>query len=187
MYVDPNIIKRCKKLDRNAFFELFKMYERYLYKICYSYMQNEQDALDVTQEIYIKVFSNISRFDEKMPFHPWIRTIAVNTCINFKRKVKPNVVSLHSGGEDDVALEDIIPACDDVESEIESKDLGRIIKENLKDLNPKHRMVLILRYYEGLSYEEISSVLKEPLGTIKTDIHRARNILKEKLKGALSL
>ncbi|GEM_PF-4118667 len=64
--------------------ELFKIYERYLYSICYSYTQNEQDSLDIVQEIYIKVFKNISSFDETMLFRPWIRRISINICINFK-------------------------------------------------------------------------------------------------------
>lgn len=185
MYVDGQIIARCKKNDRNAFVELFKHYERYLYKLCYSYVQNEQDTLDITQEIYIKLFKNIQRFDEKMPFHPWLRTIAVNTCLNFKRSVKLNAVSLNARDEEDRTLEEVVPSNDDVAAQAENNDLGRLIRQNLNALPPKHRMVMILRYFEGLSYEEISAVLKEPLGTVKTDIYRARNVLKEKLKSAL--
>jgi len=185
VHVEAGLIIRCKKHDKAAFVELFKMYEKYLYKLCYNYVQNEQDALDIAQEVYIKAFNNISKFDVKMPFHPWFRTIAVNTCINFKRVRKYDSVSLNAGNEDDKALEEVIAAPRDVESEVLDKELGRLIKENLKCLRPKHRMVLILRYYEGLSYEEIAAVLKEPLGTVKTDIHRARNILKEKLRNAM--
>jgi len=68
-----------------------------------------------------------------------------------------------------------------VESEVLDKELGQLIRENLECLKPKHRMVLVLRYYEGLSYEEIAVLLKEPIGTVKTNIHRARYVLKEKL------
>lgn len=186
MYADTKLLTRCKKHDRTAFVELFKMYEKYLYKLCYSYVQNEQDALDITQEVYIKVFRNISKYDEKMPFHPWIRTIAVNTCLNHKRTLKNNVISLNAKVDDDKCLEEVIAADKDVECEIENRDLGRTIRENIESLSPKHRMVLVLRYYEGLSYEEIASVLKEPIGTIKTNIYRARSILKEKLGAALS-
>jgi len=183
--VESDIIVRCKKYDKSAFTELFKMYERYLYKLCYNYVQNEQDALDIAQEVYIKVFNNISSFDAKMPFHPWFRTIAVNTCLNFKRTLRYDSVSLNAGYEDDRTFEEVVAAPWDVESEVLDKELGHIIRENLECLRPKHRMVLILRYYEGLSYEEIAAALKEPLGTVKTDIYRARNILKEKLRSAM--
>jgi len=181
VHVEAGIIARCKKHDKTAFIELFKMYERYLYKLCYSYVQNEPDALDMAQEVYIKVFKNISKFDEKMPFHPWFRTVAVNTCLNFKRTRRYDSVSLNKSDDDDKALEDVIAAQKDVESEVLDKELGQLIRENLECLKPKHRMVLVLRYYEGLSYEEIAVLLKEPIGTVKTNIHRARYVLKEKL------
>ena len=187
MQVEASIIARCKKHDKSAFIELFKMYERYLYKICYSYVQNEQDALDIAQEVYIKVFKNISGFDEKMPFHPWFRAVAVNACLNFKRARRYDSVSLNAKDDDDKAMEEIVAAQNDVEAEFLDKELGRLIRENLECLKPKYRMVLVLRYYEGLSYEEIAVVLKEPLGTVKTDIYRARNILKEKLRNVINL
>lgn len=182
MYADAKLLARCKKHDRAAFVELFRMYQKYLYKLCYDYVQNEQDAMDITQEIFIKVFKNISKYDEKLPFHPWLRTIAINTCINFKRSIKNNVVLLSSVVDNEKSFEEVI-ACDkDVESEVFNRDLGMKIREIIEGLDAKYRMILVLRYYEGLSYEEISSVLKIPLGTVKTNIYRARNILKEKLK-----
>jgi RNA polymerase sigma-70 factor (ECF subfamily) len=187
VHVEAGIIDRCKKHDRNAFVELFKMYERYLYKLCYSYAQNEQDALDLTQEVYIKVFKNISSFDAKMPFHPWFRTVAVNTCLNFKRTNRFDSVSLDAKDEEGKALEEFVAAEKNVEDEVLDIELGRLIRGNIEQLKPKLRMALVLRYYEGLSYEEIAAVLKEPLGTIKTDIYRARNILKEKLRNATNL
>lgn len=187
MHIEAGIIARCKKYDKTAFVELFKMYEKYLYKLCYSYVQNEQDALDIAQEVYIKIFKNISSFDAKMPFHPWFRAVAVNTCLNFKRAYRYDSVSLDGRDEDDQALEEVVAAQNDVEAEVLDKELGRLIRENLECLKPKHRMVLVLRYYEGLSYEEIAAVLKVPLGTVKTDIYRARNLLKEKLRESISL
>lgn len=186
MQVENSIIARCKKHNKAAFVELFKMYERYLYKLCYSYVQNEQDALDLIQEIYIKVFKNISMFDIKMPFHPWIRTIAVNTCLNFKRSCRYDSVSLNLEDINGKTLKDELPAKHNTEESVLNNELGQIIKESLKYLKPKYRMVLILRYYEELSYEEIAAELEEPLGTVKTDIYRAKNLLKERLKNVLS-
>lgn len=187
MHVDASIIARCKKHDKSAFIELFKMYEKYLYKLCYSYVQNEQDAMDIAQEVYIKVFNNISGFNEKMPFHPWFRTISVNTCLNFKRTLRYDSVSLQETDENDKALEEVVAAKNSVENEILDKELGRLIREDMECLKPKHRMVLVLRYYEGLSYEEIADVLKEPIGTVKTNIYRARNTLKEKLRDVMEI
>ncbi len=183
MNVDINVIKKCKKNDKNAFMELFKQYERYLYKLCYSYVQNEQDSLDIMQEVYIKIFKNINKFDTNMPFHPWIRRIAVNTCLNHKRSLKYNTISLSGGSDEYQALEEQLAADTDIEQYIENMDLERIVKQQLDTMSPKHRMVIILRYYEGLSYDEIAEMLELPLGTVKTDLYRARNALKNKLAG----
>lgn len=179
--VDISIIRKCKKKDKNAFMELFKGYEKYLYKLCYSYVQNEQDALDIMQEIYIKIFRNIVKFNEKMPFHPWFRRVAVNTCINFKRAIKYNTVSINEDKENSHSLEEQLSSGNDVEKYIEQQDLSNIIKTQLTLLSPKHRMVILLRYFEDLSYEEIATVLDMPIGTVKTNLFRARNLLKNKL------
>lgn len=182
MYVEAGIIARCKKHDKAAFVELFQMYEKYLYRLCYSYVQHEQDALDLAQEVYIKVFKNIATFDSKLPFHPWFRKVAVNTCLNFKRAVHFDSVSLNTADEGDKALEETIPAESSVEDEVLDAEMSKLLKENIELLKPKLRMVMVLRYYEGLSYDEISVLLKEPLGTVKTDLYRAKKLLREKLK-----
>jgi len=187
VFVEAGIIARCKKYDKAAFVELFQMYEKYLYRLCYSYVQHEQDALDLAQEVYIKIFKNISTFDSKLPFHPWFRKVAVNTCLNFKRASRVDSVSLNTADEGDRTLEEMIPAEGNVEDEILDAELGRLLKENIELLKPKLRMVMVLRYYEGLSYEEISVLLKEPLGTVKTDLYRAKKLLREKLKETVCL
>ncbi|MFZ5352139.1 MAG: RNA polymerase sigma factor [Bacillota bacterium] len=181
MNVDIETIKKCKKNDKNAFMDLFKQYERYLYKLCFSYVQNEQDALDIMQEVYIKIFKNIGRFELSMPFHPWLRRIAVNSCINHRRTMKYNTVSLNSSSDEHQSLEEQLAADTDIEKHIENLDMERIIKSHLDTISPKHRMVIILRYYEDMSYEEIAEMLEIPLGTVKTDLYRARNILKSRL------
>ncbi|MDF2892015.1 MAG: subfamily polymerase sigma-24 factor [Clostridia bacterium] len=185
MNIDKSILQRCKKNDKNAFAELFKFYQNYLFKICFSYVQNEQTALDMLQEIYIKLYKNISKYDEKYPFHPWIRQVAVNTCLNEKRKAVPLSISL-SNEDEGFALEDQLAAEEDTQKEVEKHDMARIIKQHINSLPEKQRMVIILRYYEDLSYEEISDLLKLPLGTVKTDLYRAKNALKGRLCKAVN-
>ena len=165
--------------------ELFKIYERYLYSLCYSYTQNEQDSLDIVQEIYIKVFKNISSFDETMPFRPWIRRISVNTCLNFKRNIKSNVISLNYEYANELCLEDTIVSDYNLEEEVEKREFKKIIKARLGDLPDNFRMVIALRYFDDLSYLEISELLNRPLGTIKTDLYRAKAILKKQLQSEM--
>lgn len=180
--IEKDLISRCKNYDKTSFIELFKSYERYLYTICYSYTQNEQDSLDIVQEIYIKIFKNISSFDETMPFRPWIRRISVNTCINFKRTIKSNVISLNYEYANELCLEDTIVSDYNLEDEVEKKEFKMIIKAGLKNLPDNYRMVIALRYFDDLSYLEISELLNKPLGTIKTYLYRAKAILKKQLE-----
>ncbi|EKQ51252.1 MULTISPECIES: RNA polymerase sigma factor [unclassified Clostridium] len=187
MDVDKKLIIKCKKYDKNSFMELFQLYEKYLYCLCYNYTQNQQDALDLVQETYIKVFNNISNFDESLPFHPWIRKITVNTCLNFKRAIKNNLVSLNQSLDEDITLEDILVSEDDVEDKIINLEIKRIIKDNLKEIPDKYRIIIVLRYYEDLNYNEIAKILDKPLGTVKTELYRAKAILKNKLKEAMEV
>lgn len=180
MNIDKSILQRCKKNDKNAFAELFKFYQNYLYKICYSYVHNEQQTLDLMQEVFIKLYKNINKYDEQYPFHPWIRRITVNTCINEKRKQSPILVPL-STDDERMDVEEQLAAEQDIEQEVERNDMARIIREHIDCLQEKQRMVIILRYYEDLSYEEIAELLHMPLGTVKTDLYRAKNALKDRL------
>ncbi|MCB2360040.1 RNA polymerase sigma factor [Clostridium estertheticum] len=185
--IEKKLISGCKRHDKSSFMELFKIYERYLYSICYSYTQNEQDSLDIVQEIYIKVFKNISSFDEDRPFRPWIRRITVNTCINYKRNIKSNIISLNYEYASGLCLEDTIVSDYNLEEEVQKKELKKIIKDGLINLPSNYRMVIALRYFDDLSYLEISELLNRPLGSIKTDLYRAKAILKKQLENDMEV
>ena len=152
-------------------------------------MQNSQDALDLVQEIYIKVFKNISKFDIDKPFRSWIRKIAVNTCLNFKRTIKNNIISMNSyvNDEEEIALGDTISSDEDVLEDIIDTENKYLIKKYLKEIPEEYRIVLILRYYEVLSYNEISEIINMPLGTVKTKIYRAKALLRKKLKNIMEV
>lgn len=173
MSEDSDVIARCKKRDRNAFIQLFKKYEKYIYNLCYRYTYNEQDSMDMVQEIFIKIFKNIDKFDENMPFHPWIRKITVNTCINFNKCKKSNVISINQDYGEDATLEETI-SDDTVDKEFEKLSNRELIDKALKILKPNQKLMIMLRYYEDLAYEEIGVLMNKPLGTVKTDIHRAK-------------
>lgn len=186
--VDREIISRCKKYDKAAFSYLFHLYEKYLYKLCYGYAQNSSDAMDLVQEIYIKVFKNIKKFDLEFPFHPWIRKISVNTCLNFKRDNNSNVISLNSKYYNDEFEEESRISLDyDMEEDIVNKINNEVVRESIKKLTYDYRMIIMLRYYEDLSYDEIAKLLQMPIGTVKTKIYRAKGILKKSLQGNLEV
>lgn len=117
-----------------------------------------------------------------MPFRPWLRRITVNTCINFKRNIKTNIISLNYEYANELCLEDTIVSDYNLEEEIQKKELKKIIKDGLMNLPSNYRMVIALRYFDDLSYLEISELLNRPLGSIKTDLYRAKAILKKQLE-----
>ncbi|MEA4960725.1 RNA polymerase sigma factor [Lutispora sp.] len=185
--ISKELLLSCKKRDKQAFSELCKSYERYLFTLCFRYAGNEHDALDLVQEIYIKIFRFIDKYNIDKPFHPWIRKVAVNTCLNFIREIKSNVISLNAVANNNVPLEEILPSCEDLEYRIEKIELKKTIEKLLKELTPRQRMVISLRYYEDLTYKDIALTLDQPIGTVKTDLYRARNALKEYLSGEMEV
>lgn len=187
MEVEKELIVKCKKHDKTSLRKLFHTYEKYLYNLCYGYTQNEQDALDMVQETFIKVFNNLSSFDDELPFHPWIRKITVNTCLNFKRGKKSNVISLNREILEDVTLEHTLASEENIETDMLEGEIREIIRKNIKRLPERYRLIITLRYYEDLSYKEISLILNKPLGTVKTELYRAKTLLRNFLKNQLEV
>ena len=185
--VEKELIIKCKNHDNLSLRKLFHNYEKYLYNLCYGYTQNEQDALDMVQESFIKVFKNLSGFDEKLPFHPWIRKITVNTCLNFKRGKKSNVISLNREIVEDVTLEHTLASEENIETEMLKGEVREIIRKNIKRLPKQYRLIITLKYYENLSYNEIASILDKLLGTVKTELYRAKTLLKNCLQNELGV
>jgi RNA polymerase sigma-70 factor, ECF subfamily len=130
--------------------------------------------LDIMQEVYIKVFRGIMSFDETRPLLPWLKKITINTLINHSRKNRLDEIALHS--ELDLADKT------DIEDQVIGSDTQNIISRLIGELPEIYRLALTLRYQENMSYEEIASALEQPLGTVKSNIYRARNLLRQKMQ-----
>lgn len=184
MDIAVSLIRRCKNHDREAFNLLLKNHEKYLYNICYRFTYDKDESLDIMQEIYIKIFRSIKGFDEKQSFLPWLKRIAINTCLNYKRdNLKVQNLSLEESiQKEGMALLDVLSAPDDTENTVIVHNTQEILKDSIKKLPEQYRMTLTLRYLEEMSYEEIAKALDQPLGTVKSNIFRARNLLKKSLQ-----
>ncbi len=126
------------------------------------------------QEVYIKVFRGIKNFDESRPILPWLKKITINTLINHSRKNRLDETALHQ----DLYLADKT----DIEEQVVGIDTRNIINELIAELPETYRLALTLRYLENLSYDEIASTLEQPLGTVKSNIYRARNMLRQRMQ-----
>lgn len=177
--INQNLIRRSKERDQEAFSLLLSRHEGYLFRLCYGYLRNKEDALDVIQEVFIKVFRNIGQFDESKDFLPWLKRIAVNTCLNYKRdQGKRTHLSLDYNGEEAWSFIEGVAAGEDVENTVMTLTVREGIHKCLDLLPPAPRIVLTLRYLEDLSCQEIAVLLEQPVGTVKNSLFRARNLLK---------
>lgn len=183
-----NLIKRCKKNDEDAFNQLLSRYEGYLYRICYSFTRNKEEALDMMQEVYIRIFRGLNSFDETRPLLPWLKTVTVNTIVSHTKKNRLPVTSLDGGwnqkgsGSLEFSPADYLAAEDDPEETVIVGDTRDIVNDLIAQLPEQYRIALTLRYHEEMSYEQIAGVLGQPLGTVKNSVFRARNQLRKKMQ-----
>jgi RNA polymerase sigma-70 factor (ECF subfamily) len=178
---DRILIERCLKGDEKAFEELLCKYRSSVFSICLRMVRNRSVAEDIAQEVFIKVFTALSRYDPAYSFSSWLNRITSNLCIDHLRREKGRTISLDQpvGGDDDdllIQLPALTPAPD---REMESTEMMAMLEEAMGALPEHYRIIVILRHQEQLSYEEISDTLGIPLGTVKARIHRARNMIVE--------
>lgn len=169
------LIRRCQKGDKLATGVLVRRYQNYVYRLCYLVMRNEQDAEDMTQETFIRACRALPRFEirEGISFEAWLYRIAVNCCRSRMRRKWYQVLPWPNPAPDLVAKVEDQP--DRMLARGEQRDE---ILDAIDSLGEKHRMVVVLRYYAGLSNEEIAKALKIPSGTVRSRLHTARQRLK---------
>ncbi|AUG58181.1 MAG TPA: RNA polymerase sigma factor [Ruminiclostridium sp.] len=186
---EKKIIKLCKENRREGFELLFKRFENYIYKICKSFTYSKEDALDIMQEVFLKIYKSFESFDAKKSLSPWVKRITVNTCINYKRDNNKRYgdVSINVSMDDEKnTFENVIS--DDINTEDMAiyTDTKKLLENLIRKLPEEVRMAIILKHIEGLSYEKIAKIMNCPEGTVKTYVFRGRKLLKEGLlkKGA---
>lgn len=173
------LIKKAKEGDEGSFEALILSCKGKAYNIALRYVKNENDALDVLQESFIKIFRNLSKFNEESKFDTWVYRIVVNTCNDFLRKNKNKYNDLSLVLDDDEQETDIPDGSPPPESVLLNKEHSEYILDCLDKIPIDHKEILILRDIKGFAYEEISEILECSIGTVKSRISRARNNFKE--------
>jgi len=177
---EDKIIENFKNGDESTFLELLNKYQDRIYTLCRYMLENPQDAEDAAQDTFIKAFRGLKSFTPTAHFYTWLYRIAVNTCLDHKRKF-----SLHSlfFSSDNEASLDIFPShTPSPEAAFETKQSMQSLQLALNRLSMKLRTVLVLKELEGLSYEETAEILDVSVGTVKSRISRAREELKKNLQ-----
>jgi RNA polymerase sigma-70 factor (ECF subfamily) len=167
------IIKACIKGDRKAQKHLYQLFADKMFGVCLRYADDADEAKDILQDGFIKVFLNLKQFNHKGSFEGWVRRIMVNTALEkFRDKSYLFAVNMEQGYESKDS------EYDHILSELAVQDLLKLIQE----LSPQYRMVFNLYAIEGYSHKEICEMLNIKEGTSKSNLSRAREILKEKVK-----
>ena len=180
---DHKLIIRCREGDEEACRLLLSRYEAYVYRLCFRITGSQEDALDLTQEAFMKVLTGLDRFQLGRPFRPWLRQVTVNICLNYLRQRAPKTISLEQPVAEGIVLGDTLAgSTDDPVATTEWRDAREVIQQAVNQLPPQQRLVLVMRHREGLSYEEIAATSDLPLGTVKTYLFRARQQLRRKLE-----
>jgi len=179
--VEQGLIKAAQEGDRDALITLLREIEHHVYKTAYYILNNEQDALDAAQEALIRIYTKIGSYEEKAQFKTWVQRIVTNICIDKFRRSKPTV----SIEEHEMVFE----GHDDVEHEVMRAYTSKDVREAINQLPEHHRTVIVLRYIQDLSYNEIADCLDLPLNTVKSYLFRARqqlqNLLADYEKGGM--
>jgi RNA polymerase sigma-70 factor (ECF subfamily) len=172
------LISRCQRGDRLAIEVLIRRFQNYVFRLCYLVMRNEQDAEDMTQETFIRAFRALRRYEIRTgtSFEAWLYRIAVNACRSRMRRRWYQVLPWPEPAPQMVAEPERQP--EHLLLQGEQRDQ---ILEAIDSLGEKHRLVVILRYYAGLTNEEIARILDIPSGTVRSRLHVARHRLRELL------
>ena len=172
------------KGDQQAFAEIVELYKDKIYYLGYRMLNNRHEAEDVVQETFLRVFKSLDRYDPDQKFSTWIYRIATNLSIDRLRKRKPTY-SLDADMNDQEGLDgySMLPSDDRTpESEFMISETKQTVYDAIESLPAKYKSVMVLRYLQEMSLQEISDVLDMPVTTIKTRVHRGREFLRKKLE-----
>ena len=178
---DAVLIERSNAGDREAFETLVSRYEKKVYSLALRLTGRSEDAFDLTQDIFMKMFASLSLFRGESAFSTWLYRLSYNVCIDYERKRKRRVITYSL--EDDTYFLDPHLTDDRFSPEVqwENRQLKEEIQKALLELSAEHRMMVLMRDVQGLSYKEIAEVLEIGEGTVKSRIFRAREAMRKKL------
>jgi RNA polymerase sigma factor (sigma-70 family) len=179
------LVENARRGDQKAYAELMGRYRDAIFYMLLKMVNNSSDAEDLTIEAFGKAFKNINQYTPNFAFSTWLFKIATNNCIDFIRKRRGNVVSLdQSIHEDDSSTpsSQIQSDTPDPETHMINQQKIKLMRDVVNKLKPRYRRLVELRYFSEYSYEEISLELNLPIGTVKAQLFRARELLYNILK-----
>jgi RNA polymerase sigma-70 factor (ECF subfamily) len=173
---ETELIQRARQGDAVAFGVLVERYQRRVAGVAMAVVHNQDDALELAQETFIRAYENLAKFESRSSFSTWLYRIAANLAIDLRRREGRR--TMLRGEEAEIELERLPSPQGDSFHTTARGELNTRLRAALEELTPEHRAVILLREVEGLSYDEISDVLQCPRGTVMSRLHYARTRLR---------
>ncbi len=177
---DVALVSACQVGDTDAFALLVQRHQRYVFNLVFRMLGQYEEANEVTQEAFLAAWQGLPGFRGDARFSTWLYRIAYNCALKqLEQRKRDHALQLA------IQVEQADQHRDNDErvgAEIEAHDCQRMVREHLSNLPAKYRIVLVLRHLQEMTYEEMAEILTMPIGTIKTHLFRARNLLKERLE-----
>ena len=184
MEPEQSLIQRAQKGDPEAFATLVDEHQRYVYNLALRVVRDENEALDLTQETFVRAWTALPNFRGQSQFRTWLYRITTNLCYNRLPGLRR---SLNDLGDD--VLPEVVESEDTASNPLrvlESNEIRIQLHQAIDQLDANYKILIVMRYHDELSYEEIASLLNLPLGTVKTGLFRAREKLRVALQGFTS-
>lgn len=181
---DEALALEARRGSEEAFRKLVERYQRPVYSLLVRIVRNPESAEDIAQEAFVKAWRALARFDPSRKFSSWLFKIAHNSALDALRRQGVDTISLDApiGDSEEPPELPADPAAENPLRRLVARDSGRALEAAIGELRPQYREILLLRFQEGLAYEEIADVLSIPLGTVKIHIFRARAELARRMQ-----
>ena len=182
---DKKLVENYISGEEGSFEKLVARYLKPIYNFVYRLSGNPEEAKDITQDVFLRVWKNIGKYDPKNAWSTWIYSIARNATIDYLRKKKALIFSDLDNDEMDESFANSIPDKMPLPDEIfEQKEIEQRIEDALQKISFNYRTVVILHWKEGMTFEEVAKVLGKPMNTVKSQYRRALVLLRDLLKSA---
>ena len=183
---DEALVAAALKGNEDSFSELVRRYKGRLVNYLYRLLRNLDEAHDLSQDVFVKVYKALDRFDPTYKFSTWLFRVAQNAAIDKIRKRRLNLVSMHRSNDDDDGRDWEFPSGEPGPySALRNLERGEAIQEAVDQLPWEYRELIVLRHFGELSYEQIANLKQMPLGTVKNKLFRGRQMLKTMLANYL--
>lgn len=179
---DSDLVLRARSGDRTAFGILVDRHYEMVYALAYGVLHEREAARDTAQEVFLKVFREIEKFEGRSKFKTWLHRVVVNAALDEGRRRRPAESIDRTGEDDDRPRREITETGPGPRELASRREMRELVEEAMAKLSPDHRAVLVLREWEGLSYEEIAETLGIEMGTVMSRLFYARKRLEEIVK-----